>query len=65
MVILAAIKREERKLAVRQAESTTKRCTRGCKSIGRLCGARGRRRKETRFVCCWSNGDCKQRRKRE
>ena len=41
MNILAAIKREERKLEkqLRQAESPTKRCTSGSKSIGRLCGA--------------------------
>jgi hypothetical protein len=29
----------------------------GCKSIGRLCGARSRRREEARHDGCWQSGD--------
>ena len=41
MDILAAIKREERKLEKQLGKLSRqlKRCTSGCKSIGRLCGA--------------------------
>jgi hypothetical protein len=57
--ILAAIKREERKLEKQlgQVRAQTNRSTSGCKSTGRLCGARSRRREEARFVGCWESGD--------
>jgi len=50
------VKNESSKSA-RQAESPIERCTSGCKSIGRLCGARSRQREEARFVGCWQSGD--------
>jgi len=60
MNILAAIKREGEKTrtAARQVESPIGWDSSGCKSIGRLCGARSRRREEARPVRCWQSGDC-------
>ena len=60
MDILAAIKREERKLEKQLGKLTapTERSTSGCESIGRLRGARSRRREEARLVGCWQSGDC-------
>src|SRR5580704_3572181 len=51
-----ARKKKARK-AIRQAESSIERCTSGCQSIGRLCGARSRRREEARSVRFWQSGD--------
>src|SRR5580693_3911676 len=51
-------RRKKTRKAVRQTESPSKRCTSGCKSIGRLCGARSCRREEARVVGCGKSGDC-------
>jgi hypothetical protein len=60
MDILAAIKREERKLEKQLGKLSHQFEWSACgyKSIGRLCGARSRRREEARFVRCWQSGDC-------
>jgi hypothetical protein len=60
MHILAAIKarRKKARKAATQAEPSIEQGTSGCKSIGRLCGARSCRRAVVRFIGCWQKGDC-------
>jgi hypothetical protein len=56
MDILAAIKREEKKL---EKQLGKLRISGRCKNVGPLSGERSSRREEARFVGSWSSGDFK------
>jgi hypothetical protein len=59
MDILAAIKREERKLEKQlgKLNHQLSGVRAACESIGAFCGARSSRREEARPVGCWKGGD--------
>ena len=60
MDILAAIKREERKLEKQLGKLTspTERSASGCKGLGPFRRARSSRREQARPVGGWQGGDC-------